>query len=80
MVPARCAGEGGLLVESGDTTQPVDPRRDSPPAQGGVQILGTPAMADVLVMMHDKFQQLPIDRDVHFQFFDKVVDIPVVLQ
>ena len=24
--------------------------------------------------MHDKFQQLPIDRELHFQFFDRVVD------
>ena len=47
---------------------------DSPPAQGGVQILGTP----VMMIMHDKFQQLPIDREVHMQFFDRVVDIAVV--
>ena len=32
------------------------------------------------VIMHDKFQQLPFDREVHFQFFDRAVDIPVVLQ
>ena len=51
--------------------------------RGGVQIRGNAAMvADVLVIMHDKFQQsLPIDSEVpQFQFFDRVLDIPVVPQ
>ena len=73
-------GCGALATSSGS------PQWASPPAQGGIQIRGNAAMvADVLVIMHDKFQQsqqsLPIDSEVpQFQFFDRVLDIPVVPQ
>ena len=59
--------------------------RASPPAQGGIQILGSAGVhqaVDVPVTMLDKFQQF-YEFDIlvpHLQFIDRVLDIAVMLQ
>ena len=81
-------GQGGLLLDGGNQLHQVGPpRRDSPPAQGDIQILGTAAVpkiqkqivdkaVDVLVTMLHKFQQsVP-----QIQSIDRVLDIPVMPQ
>ena len=54
----------------------------SPPAQGGIQTLGSGATVDVPVNMHDKFQQsLPISSEGASLYLTvRVLDIPVMPQ
>ena len=48
MVPG-CGAYGGLLVEGWHLSHPVGPpQRDTPPAQGGIEILGIATLADVV--------------------------------
>ena len=59
-----------------------------PPAQGGIQILGTSlrraaTAVDVLVLMQRQFQQSKLFHfleEAQIQFIDRVPDLPVVPQ
>ena len=76
----------GVAVPAGGWTAPTTPggpaQRDSPPAQGGTQILGSlPSLTvDVPVTMLDKIQQsMPEKLEVpQIQFLDRLVDIQLV--
>ena len=81
---ATALGRGGSTGGCGaHSTLSGNPRRESPPAQGGIQILGKAqfgAVVDVSVNMQRKFQQfMPIDKEVpQILFIARVLDIPVI--
>ena len=75
----HCSGARGLYWWLWGTqhTPSGDPQRESPPAQGGIQILGkAEEVVDVSVNMQRKFQQsMPIDIQVpQILFIARVLD------
>ena len=79
-VGGRGASTGGWCAR---TTPSGTAQRDSPPAQGGTQILGNTDVVHVPVILQLVFQQsLPINSDMvpQIQFIVRVLDIPLVTQ
>ena len=74
LVPLGCIIGGLALLTPSGTIQ-----GNTPPAQGGTQILGKDD--DVAVITQHKFQQFFETVEVpQLQFLDRLLDIPVVLQ
>ena len=85
-MPDRCAA-GGLLVDGGTNYTKWDLWRDSPPAQGGLQILGSAAVPKIQEQIVDKAVDVPVtmlhklqQAVFQIQFFNRVLDISVMPQ
>ena len=72
MVPGCCAEEGATGGSRARAASTGTPRRDLPPAQGGIEILGKVDVVDVPVIIQIEFQQSSSSTEW--------LDIPVVPQ